>query len=255
LERPIISRVLGVERIADRTVLLRLQNVFKTRPKPGQFVMVWNGVDEKPMAICSFDRREVAIAVKEVGPFTRSISRLGEGDRLGLRGPHGRPFELLDEPLLVGGGIGCSPLLYLAREFAARGITPRIVLGFGSRDQAIFLDEFRSLGPTAVCTVDGSLGEKGMATENLPDLSRHGCVYACGPEPMLYKVGTASEKQGVRCQLLVERYFKCAIGLCGSCSLGNKLVCRDGPVFFWEELKGTEFGLYRRGPSGLREPL
>lgn len=254
MERPVPAKVVGVERIGRRISLVTMDNVLGRAPDPGQFVMVWNGDDEKPMAVTEIAGDTLRIAVKEVGPFTEALGKAKPGTLLGLRGPYGRPFDLsFQRPLLVAGGIGASPIRYLATRLKERGLAPVIVAGFNSRDDTILTEELACLGSCTFCCLDGSLGTRGTSIEGLPPLKDFDCIYTCGPEAMMVEVGMRAEKAGTRCQLLVERYFKCGIGLCGSCSLGKLVTCRDGPVFFWEELKGTEFGALKRDACGLRE--
>jgi len=256
LNRPRAARILRTEELARNITSITLENKLDPLPSPGQFIMVWNGEDEKPMGVARVDEDSITFLVKAVGPFTRSLRTLGEGDVLGIRGPYGRPFDTsFERPLLVGGGIGASPLLYLASRMLEEGRKPEMVIGFNTERDAFYVERFEALGTTSICTDDGSRGKKGSVCDNLPSLDRYDCVFTCGPEPMMASVGRLAEAAGVPTQLLVERYFKCGIGLCGSCSLGKLLVCRDGPVFFWEQLKGTEFGLFKRDECGLRNPL
>jgi len=256
MERPRPARGIEAEGIARNIACLRVENSLEQAPRPGQFIMVWNGSDEKPMAVTRISQEELSITVKKVGPFTEALTRCKPGEMLGLRGPYGRAFDLgFRKPILVGGGIGASPLLYLASNLDPKKGRPAIMLGFNSASDAIYLDEFKRFGNTQACTVDGSLGLTGNVTDNLPRLSGFDCIFACGPEAMMLAAGRMAEAAKVECQLLVERYFKCGIGLCGSCALGSLTVCRDGPVFFWKELKQTEFGLFKRDVCGRREPL
>ncbi len=218
--------------------------------------MIWDGSDEKPMAVTTINGDELTITVKDVGPFTERLNRSKPGDVLGIRGPYGRSFDLsYEKPLLVAGGIGASPVRYLANSMVMAGKKPKILVGFNTAKDAVYVEELERLSDTTVCCVDGGVGLPGTATDNLPPLGNFDCVFTCGPEPMMVAVGMEAEESGTECQLLVERYFKCGIGLCGSCALGRLIPCRDGPVFFWRELKGTEFGSFKRNACGLRESL
>jgi len=256
MERPRPARVIEAREIARNIACLRVENALEQMPRPGQFIMVWNGSDEKPMAVTRISDEELIITVKKVGPFTEALARCKPGEMLGIRGPYGRPFDLgFRKPILVGGGIGASPLLYLASNLALSKDRPTILLGFNTASDAIYVDEFKRFGVTQACTVDASLGLGGNVTDNLPPLARFDCMFTCGPEAMMAAAGRMAEAAGVECQLLVERYFKCGIGLCGSCALGSLTVCKDGPVFFWKELKQTEFGLFKRDVCGRREPI
>ena len=146
-------------------------------------------------------------------------------------------------------------MLYLAARMARPGRQLKLIVGFNTERDAIYVDQLSKYGETTVCCVDGSKGLQGTVVQNLPRLEGFDCVYSCGPEPMLARVGEDAERAGVECQLLIERYFKCGIGLCGSCALGRLIPCKDGPVFRWKELRSTEFGSHKRDACGLRQPL
>ncbi len=254
MEIPHPTKIIRIREVTPEIDSLTVENVLQEEPEPGQFMMLWNGRDEKPMAPYKVNERGISIFIKRVGPFTRGFRQMESGELLGLRGPYGRGFDLsFERPLIVGGGIGVSPLLYLSSAFQNKGISPEVVLGFNSIKDAICVEDFENLAHTSICTIDSSMGNKGNATENLPDLGGFDCIFTCGPEPMMAKIGEMAEAAGTKCQLLVERYCKCAIGLCGSCALGRYMICRDGPVFNWHELKETEFGKFKRDACGLKE--
>ncbi len=227
--------------------------------QPGQFVMVWiPGIDEKPFAIVDGD--PLSIVVASVGPTSSRLARAVPGDVVGVRGPFGRGFRLTGrEPLLVGGGYGTAALLPLARLARVHGLPVHVALGAKTAGKLILAEDFASLGSgVVVATNDGSLGYKGHVTEIAANILRTEQVdflYACGPEPMLVQLAVMAHGR-VPAQLSVERYIKCAIGVCGQCTLGGKLVCVDGPVFTGEELwVNPEFGRFHRAASGARIPL
>jgi len=257
---PVPARVVENRRECERTRVLRLEPEEEVRWLPGQFLMLGiPGVDEKPMAFSGGDERELVLTVEVVGPFTRRCARLRPGDWVWVRGPYGRPFEPVGRrAAVVAGGTGVAPLVPLARWLRERGIRVHGILGGPHRDRLPrrrelerFSDEFY------LTTEDGSAGRKGYPTDVLEGLLRDGrvdAVYACGPEAMLARVVELARRFRVPCQVSVVRYVKCGEGVCGSCALGRGLlVCRDGPVFWAEELEGTEFGRVRRGASGLPE--
>ncbi len=231
-------------------------------PIPGQFAMVWlphppNGFDNEvcnaiPMSIAGWDDGNVRITVKDLGPTSKAILACQPGDYLGLNGPLGRGFSVnAVRPLLMGGGVGAPPLLYLAQTFAARNIEPITLLGGATRCEIFHHNEFP--GIVEIATEDGSGGLHGQVTQLLdgrsPDL-----FYSCGPEPMLVRgLHWALENQ-VTGELCLERYMACGIGLCGICSLDNDLVCQDGPVFSSEQLsRSNEFGKVLREAGGCRQ--
>jgi dihydroorotate dehydrogenase electron transfer subunit len=214
---------------------------------PGQFAMVWiPGVDEKPM---SFSGRN-SITIKAVGPFSKRAFKLTKGEMLGLRGPYGRGFEFSGKHfLLVGGGFGVAPLKFFAEEAFKRKMNLTTVLGFKTKQDALFMSEFEKLGELVVCTEDGSCGICGLVLAGLADLQRrYDCAYVCGPETMMREV---RKRLRIRTQYLLERYMKCGIGVCGSCEINGMLVCRDGPMF-WEHELPSSFGTAKRDECGRK---
>ena len=202
---------------------------------PGQFIMVWlPQIDEKPFSLVDAD--PVTITVARVGPFTEKLHQLRINDRIGFRGPLGRGFELRGERiLLIGGGYGVAPLAFLAQRAVGAGRWVTAVIGARSRADLVFPQRFAELGCSVVlATEDGSAGVRGLATEVAESLLERGeidAVYACGPEAMLNRVLELCRSHGLFCQLSLEKYMRCGLGVCGSCQRGGMLVCRDGPVF------------------------
>ena len=224
---------------------------------PGQFVMTWlpkmglarpadtarpagtgSPTDEKPFSLSSDS--PMALTVARVGPFTHAMHALSPGDRLWLRGPFGRGFSICAGPLmLVSGGCGAAPLLYLAQVARGQGRLVHAVLGARTEEGLLFRQRFADLGCTVyISTDDGSSGHQGTALDLAAATLRAGTVpvdalYACGPEPMLEGVYSLAQAYGHPCQLGYEAYMRCAIGVCGSCVVDDRLVCRDGPVFLY----------------------
>jgi dihydroorotate dehydrogenase electron transfer subunit len=204
---------------------------------PGQFVMAWlPRLDEKPFSLSG--TAPIALAVDRVGPFTTAMHALAPGDRLWLRGPYGRGFGLSDGPLmLVSGGCGVAPLLYLAQVARQAGHAVHAVLGARTASGLLLQDQFAALDCAVhLATDDGSTGVQGTSLDLAASLVDAGLVapaalYACGPEPMLEGVYCLAQRHSLPCQLSYEAYMRCALGVCGSCARGDCLVCRDGPVF------------------------
>lgn len=209
--------------------------------RPGQFVMAWlPDRGEKPFSLAGAN--PVSLTIAAVGPFSRAAHRLRVGDRLWLRGPLGRGFALPPEPerriLLVGGGYGAAPLHFLARQALAAGCRVETVIGARSKDRLLLVEAFKQLEITPrLTTEDGSRGQAGLVPEamaaifagatGLPDR-----IYACGPTAMLEAVADICRSRGVPFQGAWEAYMRCALGLCGSCEVGEGwLTCLDGPVF------------------------
>ncbi len=240
--------------------------VFKhdLRAKPGQFVMVWlPGVDEVPMSVGWQNENELWIGISKVGDCTTAIfDQIKVGDRLGIRGPFGKGFEIkkgTKKIILVGGGFGTPPLLFLAKEARSKKIETTVILGARSKQQILYEKEFKKLGcEVLVSTDDGSQGHRGFCTEILEKSITRGktdCVYTCGPEKMMKKVAEIAYDFGINSQVSLERHMKCGFGICGQCCIDGKglRVCKDGPVFDSKDvLKFEEFGKYSRTASGKR---
>jgi dihydroorotate dehydrogenase electron transfer subunit len=221
-------------------------------PAPGQYVMVWiRGVDEIPMSFSGSD----TITVQSVGEATRALFQFGAGDSLGLRGPLGNGFILRGKSiLLIGGGVGTAPLAYLGEQARSQGLEVASLIGFRCREDLIFKSRFEALGDTYITTDDGSVGIHGRAAEGLKDLnlSEYDQIYICGPEMMMWDIITRTRELAGKTQACINRYFKCAAGICGSCCLDPEglRVCVEGPVIMADRLLESEFGRYRRGPAG-----
>jgi dihydroorotate dehydrogenase electron transfer subunit len=227
--------------------------------QPGQFVMLWlPGVDEKPISIAAPD--PLTLTVAKVGPFSDALHQCQVGDRLGWRGPFGRPFQLEAErpALLVGGGYGAAPLYFLAAQAMALGITTTVALGARRADDLIFVERFERLGVKLVlATEDGSAGAQGLVTEAVvTQLADRPAIYACGPEGMLVALHALCHAHELPGQLSVERYMKCGFGVCGQCALDDILVCTDGPVLDVEQLDDKQdWGHFHRNVTGRRLPV
>jgi len=224
-------------------------------PAPGQYVMVWiRGVDEVPMSFSGPD----TITVQSVGEATQSLFGMGAGSSIGLRGPLGNGFVLRGERvLLIGGGVGTAPLVFLGEQARGAGIEVTSLIGFRSAEDIIFKTRFESLGDTVVTTDDGSVGTKGRVAEGLKelDLGEFSQIYLCGPEPMMWDIISRTKEHAGKTQACINRYFKCAIGVCGSCCIDPEGIraCVEGPVIMADRLLEGEFGRYRRGPTGGKQ--
>jgi len=225
-------------------------------PTPGQYVMVWiRGVDEIPM---SFSGPQT-ITVQSVGEATDALFSLGRGSSVGLRGPLGSGFILQGKKiLLIGGGVGTAPLAFLGEQARGAGIEVASLLGFRSKDDLIFQERFGALGDTIITTDDGSMGIQGRVAAGLKELNLfdYDQIYLCGPEMMMWDIISRTREHANRTQACINRYFKCAAGICGSCCLDPEglRVCVEGPVIMADRLLESEFGRYRRGPTGGKGP-
>ena len=201
---------------------------------PGQFAMLWlPDLDEKPFSILSADPLSFTIAA--VGPFTRALTHLRPGDTLWWRGPYGRPFTPTGrDHVLVGGGYGVAPMLFLAQTLLPRGHRVRTIIGARTAADLLLAQETHVAGAELTLTTDdGSAGRKGRVTDALAPMlasSPPDTLYACGPHPMLEALAAACAPAGVPTQLSWEAYMRCGIGICGSCEHASHLLCADGPV-------------------------
>ena len=226
--------------------------------KPGQFVMAWiPGVGENPMSVAFEDEDGFSLLVSGVGDFSKKFVSLKKGDGVWIRGPFGNSFTPKGKRMvLIGGGFGVAPLWFFSSQNKEADIT--LIQGARSKEFLLLLPVLKKLGKKfEVCTDDGSIGFKGFTTDLLKKImekEKVDCVYACGPEKMLFKILQLCNENGVECQLSLERYMKCGFGICGQCDCDGLLVCRDGTVFNGKQLKGNkEFGLSQREPSGLKK--
>ena len=221
-------------------------------PQPGQFYMIWlPRVDEFPMSV-SYIGKFKGFTVKKIGEGTAKMHELQRGDRLWIRGPYGKGFRVEEgRALIVGGGTGIATLAPLAEILENRNI----IIAAKSKDEIIFRNRFK--GEVFFATDDGSLGFKGFATElakKMMEDEDYGIIYTCGPELMIRKMVDMARENGIKIQASLERYMKCGIGICDSCSINGYRVCVDGPVFD-EKLLFTmdELGRRWRAKSGKLE--
>lgn len=224
--------------------------------QPGQFahVMVSDGLQpllRRPMSICRYRADGTwSIIFRCKGSGTQVLAACRPGTRLDVLAPLGRGFRLPppgSRPLLVGGGVGVPPLLFLATELCRSGFRPEVLFGFASAGQVIGPDIISALGLTChVATDDGSRGHHGLVTDLLVDMPRNAIVYACGPLSMLRAVALRCSEEGVASQVSLEAQMACGTGACLSCvcpvrPAGSsewvwQRVCREGPVFCGAEV-------------------
>jgi len=227
---------------------------------PGQFIMVWvPGVDEFPMSL-SYIGRRFGITYQVVGEGTRALSEMKKGDRVGIRGPYGKGFELAGRRILmVAGGTGIAALGSLVEQ-AARSVSTDLILGARKKEELLFEGRCRRTAASVlISTDDGSKGFHGLATELAMEIllkKKVDSIYACGPEKMISGLLDMTSDKPVRIQASLERIMKCGIGVCDSCAIDGKHVCTDGPVFRDRELRAlSDLGEFKRDHSGRRIPV
>ncbi len=243
-----------VETPTTRTIIFKE----KLAATPGQFVMVWvPGVDEFPMS-ASYTSNDFGITYQVIGVGTKTLAAKNIGDRIGIRGPYGKGFAIHGKRLLmVAGGAGMAPLASFIQESADHNASVDLVLGAKTADELLFEQRAANLGAKVhVSTDDGSKGFKGLATELAATVLKNAkfdCVYACGPEKMIVGLLDIAEKYRTPMQASLERIMKCGIGICDSCALDGRHVCRDGPVFSERELRSfEELGRTKLDTSGRK---
>ena len=238
--------------------------------KPGQFVQI--GVPERrdfllrrPFSIHQASRRGgwagiLEIVFDVVGPGTAWLAGIRPHDTLDVIGPIGRSFHVpreLSKCLLVGGGYGAAPLYFLAEELRSRNKVVHMVIGARSHERVFKPIEGKRLADTlSITTEDGTMGERGMVTDVLPNLietTGSQVVYACGPNRMLRAIAEYCRDRGLPCQVAVEELMACGLGVCWTCVVPvigldgrgwwNVRTCVEGPVFngariWWERWLG-----------------
>jgi NAD(P)H-flavin reductase len=211
------------------------------------------GVGEVPISISGGVGGDGLLVhtVRAVGATTRAICECEPGQQLGVRGPFGSKWPLIeaegDDVVVVAGGIGLAPLRpaiehLVANRDAYRAVT--VLYGARSPDEMLFfgeLQEWREGGIDVKHTVDSAAGDwdgrVGLVTKLIPIAGFEGSratAMVCGPEVMMRFVTTALRDRGIeaeRIHVSLERNMKCAIGHCGHCQLAHQFVCKDGPVF------------------------
>jgi dihydroorotate dehydrogenase electron transfer subunit len=245
-----------VESITETDDIRTITFTYPKTVDPGQFFMIWiPGVDEIPMSVSAINGDRKAITFKKVGDATTALSDLGSGDKIGIRGPYGNGFKLQGKHILfVGGGTGVAMLAPAVEQALDKGISATVIIGVKTKWGVFFDERLRSSGAHVfVSTDDGSVGYKGLASEltrTLISKGRFSAVLTCGPELMMKQVVDLCTD--IPLQASLERYMKCAIGLCGQCCIGNGLrVCKDGPIFDGKTLKTVaDFGVFRRDSAG-----
>jgi dihydroorotate dehydrogenase electron transfer subunit len=195
----------------------------------------------------------IEILYEVVGKGTELLSKKKPGQYLDILGPLGKGFSVSDSrySLLVGGGMGIAPLLFLAQRLIgqtakAKHLIPLVLIGAKTKKQLLAQKEFASLGCSVkIATDDGSAGFNGQATDLLKHLLsrikyRESSIYACGPELMLSKIAGIARQRNIPAQISLDEYMACGLGVCLGCMIktknGQKLVCRDGPVFDASEI-------------------
>ena len=209
--------------------------------RSGQFVNIKleGNFLRRPISVCDKNDNELTIIYKVVGKGTEQMSKMKDSELDILTGL-GNGYDLSfagDKPLLIGGGVGVPPMYLLAKQLISMGKKVGVVLGFNTKEEVFYEEEFKDLGcDVYVTTVDGSYGTKGFVTDILKDLE-YDYFYTCGPMPMFRAIEKIAATSG---QYSFEERMGCGFGACMGCSCktkyGYKRICRDGPVLEREEI-------------------
>ncbi len=260
---------------------------FSLKSKPGQFVMLWvPGLDQKPFSIGYDSGAQFGLTIFNRGPLTKALFEMKIGDRVGITGPYGTAFSVKPNThyIMVAGGYGAAPLGFLAEELSnchpERGlaadegslahdnnVTIDFCVGARDKDNLLFEERVKKLPNVTLhlATDDGSAGHKGYVTDLLSELAdsylrnqtmpKKLLFVTCGPELMEFKVLEFCNLRNLECEISIERFMKCGIGICGQCCvdpLGIRM-CMEGPVVSKAVANQlTEFGKYHRDKSGAK---
>ena len=214
---------------------------------PGQFAEI--RVDgssttflRRPISINYVDRvtNEVWFLIQLVGDGTRCLGEAQKGDIINVVLPLGNGFTMPENPsdklLLVGGGVGTAPMLYLGEQLIKRGSKATFLLGARSAQDLLQIEQFKALGEVYTTTEDGSGGEKGYVTQHsILTKVKFEQIYTCGPKPMMVAVAKYAKANNINCEVSLENKMACGVGACLCCventDEGHLCVCKDGPVF------------------------
>lgn len=246
-------KIVKNERLSDSYSLFVLEPINGELPEmqPGQFVQV-----EVPNSKRTYLRRPISInyvnyannqlwlLVRKAGEGTASLMKLAENNIVNLMLPLGNGFTIFpgETMLLIGGGVGVAPLLYLGKKAKEAGANVKFLLGARTENDLLELEQFESVGEVFVSTENGGKGEKGFVTQhsvlNSGSFSRIAC---CGPMPMMKAVAKIAKEKSIECEVSLENVMACGLGACLCCVEdtveGNVCVCKEGPVFNIKRLK------------------
>lgn len=235
-----IYKILSNKKIAKDVFEMVLEGDTQYITAPGQFINIQ--LDGKflrrPISVCDYDDTTVTIIYKVVGEGTEMMSALSAGEALDVLTGLGNGYDISQgtKPMLIGGGVGVPPMYNLCKKLIAAGQKPVVILGFNTKDEIFYEDEFKALGvEVRVATADGSYGIKGFVTDAFAD--DYDYFYTCGPMPMFRAIEAKVTTSG---QYSFEERMGCGFGACMGCSCktkyGNKRICKDGPVLVREEI-------------------
>lgn len=214
---------------------------------PGQFAEI--RIDgssttflRRPISINFIDRErnEIWFLVQLAGDGTKRLGEAKTGDVINVVLPLGNGFTMpenvSEKLLLVGGGVGTAPMLYLGEQLVKTGFKPTFLLGARSKEDLLQLEQFAAYGEVYTTTEDGSHGEKGYVTQHsILEKVTFDRIYTCGPKPMMMAMAKYAKNQNICCEVSLENMMACGVGACLCCventTEGHLCVCKEGPVF------------------------
>lgn len=218
---------------------------------PGQFVQILvdnspNIFLRRPISINLVDKEknEMWLLIQQIGEGTRKICETQAGETMNIIFPLGNSFTIPQQNgkfLLVGGGVGTAPMLFLGKKLSEKGFSPDFLLGGRSERDILQLTDFEKYGTVYCTTEDGSFGEKGFVTHHsVLQNKKYDFIYTCGPKPMMVAVAKYAHENGIGCEVSLENLMACGFGACLCCiektTRGNLCSCTEGPVFNINEL-------------------
>lgn len=221
---------------------------------PGQFLNV--EIKEateiflrRPFSILDVDysKQTISLLVKILGRGSKKLTEAKPGQIINAIFPLGKSFSLPeknDRILLIGGGSGVAPMLFLAKISGLNPDQVSVLIGAKSAKDHIDISDYKTFGNYHFTTEDGSLGEKGFVTNHsifTSELNSFSKIYTCGPNPMMKAIAKKASEQNIFCEVSLENMMACGFGVCLCCvedtKAGHKCVCTDGPVFNVNDLK------------------
>ena len=257
-KRKVPCEIISQSKISDDIFSMVFKNKeMAEEARPGQFVALYTADPSKllprPISICDVNKQKgtIRLVYRVAGGGTKLFSSLKAGDSIEVMGPLGNGYVIdAEEPVLMGGGIGIPPMLYLAKSFYERGVAKgniNVILGF--RDKGFLIDDFKKYATVHITSDAGTIGMKGNVIDLVKQENITGdMIYACGPTPMLKGVKKFAFLEDIPAQISLEEKMACGIGACLACvcksaetdehfHTNTKRVCKDGPVFYAEEVE------------------
>lgn len=239
-----IYTVLSNEPLTTTVYRMVLEGDTQYITRSGQFINIEleGKFLRRPISVADYDATTITIIYKVVGRGTEQMRAMAAGTKLDILTGLGNGFSTDNDkrrPLLVGGGVGVPPMYNLCKRLLAEGKRPTVVVGFNTKDEVFYIDEFKALGVDVYCsTADGTMGIKGFVTDAIREAGiEFDYLYTCGPLPMFKALYDATEVDG---EFSFEERMGCGFGGCMGCTCktkhGYKRICKEGPVLKRDEI-------------------